>query len=49
LTVSPPFHLEGPTRYGRAPSIGRRSDEVLLEAGYSAEAIGKLRESLVLA
>jgi crotonobetainyl-CoA:carnitine CoA-transferase CaiB-like acyl-CoA transferase len=51
LTVSAPFHLEGvdkvPAR--RAPSIGQHSDEVLREAGYSADEISRLRTSGVLA
>jgi formyl-CoA transferase len=51
LTVSAPFQLEGvnkiPAR--RAPSIGQHSDEILREAGYSADEIGRLRGSGVVA
>ena len=51
LTVSAPFHLEGVNKVPakRAPSIGQHSDEVLREAGYSADEISRLRESGVLA
>ena len=38
-----------PINARRAPSIGQHSDAVLAEAGYSAEAIGKLRAVGVLA
>ena len=51
LTVSAPFHLEGVDKVPakRAPSIGQHSDEVLRDAGYSADEISRLRESGVLA
>ncbi len=51
LTVSSPFQVEGetkvPPRY--APTIGQHSEEVLQEAGYSADDIGRLRTLGVLA
>jgi formyl-CoA transferase len=45
LTISSPFHLDGETKVAprRAPSVGQHSDEVLREAGYSADDIGRLR------
>jgi formyl-CoA transferase len=51
LTVSSPFHLEGVDKVPaqRAPSIGQHSDEVLRDAGYSADEISRLRASGVLA
>jgi len=51
MTVSAPFHIDGAEKVAprRAPSIGQHSDAVLAEAGYSAEAIGKLRALGVLA
>jgi crotonobetainyl-CoA:carnitine CoA-transferase CaiB-like acyl-CoA transferase len=51
LTVSSPFHVEGvdkvPPRY--APKVGQHSEEVLSDAGYSADEIGRLRSLGVLA
>ena len=51
MTVSAPFHIDGSEKVAprRAPSIGQHSDAVLAEAGYSKEAIGKLRALGVLA
>jgi len=51
LTVSSPFHLDGeqkvPAR--RAPAVGQHSEAVLREAGYSADAVARLRGLGVLA
>jgi crotonobetainyl-CoA:carnitine CoA-transferase CaiB-like acyl-CoA transferase len=45
LTVMTPFHIDGvekvPAR--RAPSIGQHNEAVLLEAGYNADDIARLR------
>jgi formyl-CoA transferase len=51
LTVSSPFHLDGETKVAprRPPSIGQHTDEVLREAGYSSDDIGRLRALGVLA
>ena len=51
LTVSSPFHLDGEEKVAPryAPKIGQHSDDVLLEAGYSADEIGRLRSLGVLA
>jgi crotonobetainyl-CoA:carnitine CoA-transferase CaiB-like acyl-CoA transferase len=45
LTVASPFHLDGETKIAprRAPSVGQHTDEVLRQAGYSADEIGRLR------
>ena len=50
LTVAAPFHVEGTTKVAprRAPDIGQHNDAVLAEAGYSADAIGRLRSLGVL-
>ena len=50
LTVSSPFHLDGETKEAprRAPSVGQHTDEVLQEAGYSTNDIGRLRAIGVL-
>jgi formyl-CoA transferase len=50
LTVSSPFHIDGETKVAprRAPSIGQHTDEVLREAGYSADEIRRLRALGVL-
>ena len=50
LTVAAPFHVEGTTKVAprRAPNIGQHNDAVLAEAGYSADAIGRLRSLGVL-
>jgi hypothetical protein len=51
LTVSSPFHLDGETKVAprRAPVVGQHSEDVLRDAGYSADDIGRLRELGVLA
>jgi crotonobetainyl-CoA:carnitine CoA-transferase CaiB-like acyl-CoA transferase len=51
LTISSPFHIDGETKVAprRAPSVGQHSEEVLREAGYSAEDIERLRSLGVLA
>jgi crotonobetainyl-CoA:carnitine CoA-transferase CaiB-like acyl-CoA transferase len=51
LTVSSPFQLEGEAKVQprRAPTVGQHSEDVLHEAGYSAEEIGRLRKLGVLA
>ena len=50
LTVSSPFHLDGETKVAprRAPSVGQHTVDVLQEAGYSTDDIGRLRASGVL-
>ncbi|HZT48435.1 MAG TPA: CoA transferase [Hyphomicrobiaceae bacterium] len=47
LTVASPFHLDGETKVPprRAPTVGQHTEEVLKEAGCSAEDIRRLRES----
>ena len=51
LTVSAPFHVEGVDKVApkRAPALGQHGEAVLREAGYSADAIGRLRSLGVLA
>ena len=51
LTVSSPFHLEGEAKVAprRAPAVGQHSEDVLRDAGYSADDIGRLRKLGVLA
>ena len=51
LTISSPFHLDGETKVAprRAPAVGQHSEDVLREAGYSAEDIERLRSLGVLA
>jgi formyl-CoA transferase len=50
LTVSSPFNLAGEAKVPprRAPGVGQHSEEVLREAGYSADEIGRLRGSGVV-
>jgi len=50
LTVSSPFNLAGEVKVPprRAPGVGQHSEEVLREAGYSADEIGRLRGSGVV-
>ena len=45
LTVSSPFHLDDATKIApvRAPAVGQHSEQVLREAGYSAEEIARLK------
>jgi crotonobetainyl-CoA:carnitine CoA-transferase CaiB-like acyl-CoA transferase len=45
LTVMTPFHIDGVNKIpaARAPSIGQHNESVLLEAGYSAEDVERLR------
>jgi formyl-CoA transferase len=45
LTVSSPFHLDGEEKVAprHAPTVGQHSEDVLREAGYSADEIGHLR------
>lgn len=44
-TVSSPFHLDHATKVApaRAPSVGQHSEQLLKEAGYSAEEIARLK------
>jgi len=51
LTVSSPFQLAGETKVAPrlAPAVGQHSEELLREAGYSADEIGQLRERGTLA
>ena len=51
LTVSSPFNLAGEAKVAprRAPAVGQHSEDVLHEAGYSADDIGRLRKLGVLA
>ncbi len=51
LTVSSPFQLAGEAKAAprRAPAVGQHSEDVLREAGYSADEIGQLRKLGVLA
>ena len=46
VTVSSPFQIAGATKVAAraAPAVGQHSDELLREAGYSADEIGRLRE-----
>ena len=46
-----PFHLDGEAKVAprRAPAVGQHSEDVLREAGYSADDIGRLRKLGVLA
>jgi len=50
LTVSTPFHLDDETKIApvRAPAVGQHSEQVLREAGYSAEEIARLEELGIL-
>jgi crotonobetainyl-CoA:carnitine CoA-transferase CaiB-like acyl-CoA transferase len=50
MTVSSPFNLAGEAKVAprRAPGVGQHSEEVLREAGYSADEIGRLRGSGVV-
>ena len=50
LTVSSPFNLEGEVKTAprHAPALGEHSEEVLREAGYSADEIGEMRAKGVL-
>jgi len=45
LTISTPFHIDGINKIPatRAPSVGQHNESVLLEAGYSAEDVERLR------
>ena len=51
LTVSSPFHIDGVEKVHRnvRPAVGQHSEEVLRDAGYSADEIGRLRSLGVLA
>jgi len=51
LTVSSPFNLDGETKVAprRAPTVGQHTDDVLRDAGYSADEVGRLRKLGVLA
>ena len=50
LTVSSPFQLAGETKVAprRAPKLGQHTDAVLREAGYDADAIGRMRSEGVV-
>ncbi|WP_158923945.1 CaiB/BaiF CoA-transferase family protein [Acidisphaera sp. S103] len=45
LTVMSPFHIDGVEKVAasRAPSVGQHNEAVLLEAGYSADDVQRLR------
>jgi formyl-CoA transferase len=45
MTVSSPFLVDGEAKVAprRAPAVGQHSEEVLREAGYSADEIGRLQ------
>jgi crotonobetainyl-CoA:carnitine CoA-transferase CaiB-like acyl-CoA transferase len=49
--VSSPFHVDGEAKVAPryAPSVGQHSEDVLRQAGYSADEIGQLRKLGVLA
>jgi len=51
LTVSAPFHVEGVEKIApqRAPGLGQNTDDVLAQAGYSADDIGRMRSAGVVA
>jgi formyl-CoA transferase len=51
LTVSSPFHIDGEAKVAprRAPEVGQHSEDVLRQAGYSPDEIGRLRSLGVLA
>jgi crotonobetainyl-CoA:carnitine CoA-transferase CaiB-like acyl-CoA transferase len=51
MTVSSPFNLEGEAKVTprRAPTVGQHSDDVLRDAGYTADEIGGLKKLGVLA
>jgi crotonobetainyl-CoA:carnitine CoA-transferase CaiB-like acyl-CoA transferase len=51
LTVSSPFHIDGETKVAPrgAPEVGQHSEDVLRQAGYSTDEIGRLRSLGVLA
>ena len=50
LTVSSPFQLAGEAKVAprRAPKLGQHTDAVLREAGYDADAIGRMRSDGVV-
>jgi formyl-CoA transferase len=50
LTVSSPFQIDGVSKVAPrfAPTVGQHSEDVLREAGYSADEIGRLRTLGVL-
>jgi formyl-CoA transferase len=50
LTISSPFHIDGAPKVPprRAPAIGQHTEDVLREAGYSADEVGRLRSLGVL-
>ncbi len=45
LTVMTPFHIDGVEKVSasRAPSVGQHNEAVLMEAGYTAEELARLR------
>jgi formyl-CoA transferase len=45
LTVMTPFHIDGVEKIpaSRAPSVGQHNEAVLLEAGYTAGDVERLR------
>jgi len=50
LTVSTPFHIDGVDKVAprRAPDLGQHSAEVLAQAGYSADDIGRMKSSGII-
>jgi crotonobetainyl-CoA:carnitine CoA-transferase CaiB-like acyl-CoA transferase len=49
--VSSPFHVDGEDKVAprRAPAVGQHSEEVLREAGYTADDVARLKKLGVLA
>ena len=51
LTIAAPFHVDGVDKVAprRAPGLGQNTDDVLRQAGYSADEIGRMRSAGVVA